>query len=317
MKHLQWNQDVTKVALGALAYILTVKGQKPLNTIEKDMLLSMMEHIFEIQIDLVNIPLQSPNDLKAHMDEHFRARLMEFLIIMPYVNGDINPEAVQLADEFAKALKIKSSSLKLLKRMRDQHLLIAQICLARKMTPLLIPGRLSKKAQTIWKMIKESKGDPEVFKKYDCLKDYREGTLGKAFYDFYKKHHFLLPGEKHCIPSDLVVVHDLSHILSGFQPNYEGEISVAAFQAGYMEHYSWITAVIGLLDFHCQLGIDLPPHLNAAKGHFNPSEFMRALRMGMEMNCDLYQNWDYWSSFSLPVHELRKRFNIIGAKDII
>jgi hypothetical protein len=35
------------------------------------------------------------------------------------------------------------------------------------------------------------------------------------------------------------------------------------------------------------------------------------------MNCDLYQNWDYWSSFSLPVHELRKRFNIIGAKDII
>lgn len=43
-----------------------------------------------------------------------------------------------------------------------------------------------------------------------------------------------LPGEPGCIPEDLIIVHDASHILGGFNTDQAGEIGIAALQAGYM-----------------------------------------------------------------------------------
>ena len=91
--------------------------------------------------------------------------------------------------------------------------------------------------------------DPDVAWKYRQLGLLPEGTLGRAFWEYYTQKRFSFPGEVGSIP-ERMVFHDFAHILSGYDTDPQGEIQQAAFQAGFIRENGFVFLLFVILYFH-------------------------------------------------------------------
>jgi ubiquinone biosynthesis protein Coq4 len=164
-------------------------------------------------------------------------------------------------------------------------------------------------------MIRESRGDPAVAASYRALERLPGDTLGNAFFRFHRNRGFALPGEPGCIPEELSSLHDLTHILSGYNTDPRGEILSQAFAGGAMEKNGMMVAVIGLLGFHNGVLFDLGSRVPLQKGNLEPHEFMAAWTRG-QRSISLMSGWDYKSDWELPVGAVREKFGIADAENI-
>ncbi|MCW5829279.1 MAG: hypothetical protein KIT79_08175 [Deltaproteobacteria bacterium] len=145
-----------------------------------------------------------------------------------------------------------------------------------------------------------------------------EGTLGRSYYEFCRREK-LTPGGLYKAVEDgfdrerfemlgedekflqmwMRDTHDLFHVVTGYQTDLLGEISVLAFSAVQTRNPGvWFMVLAGA----CIL---------AQRRMINPTLLMGALRMGIRARNVVVTDWK--GMLSLPLEEVRNRLNITPA----
>lgn len=151
-------------------------------------------------------------------------------------------------------------------------------------------------------------GDRALARRYRALAALPEGTLGRRYLDFVDANGFRVHGERGALP-EIIVHHDLSHVLAGYGTDPESEVEAACFQAGYRRRDPFTFVMFVLFQFH--LGVQMTPAAKADRGRLDPDRALDAIRRGAAMNRDLTDGtWDYWAAMARPVAELHARYNL-------
>ncbi len=317
MHPLKWSLEETKTVVAAVKHVCTEAQSVPLLPIHSSFLEGFRDYIFqhgELNIDAVT-PL-APEAFAARMvDPQHRSRALEYLTLAPYIQPDVTPRQADLVASFFRAAGEKSDAMTFLNNVAHHHILMGQLCLGRKLLPHLLPGGPVVQMTRALRMLRESRGDPRLAAHYTGLAHLPVGTLGNAFYRFHRNRGFALPGEPGCVPEELSSLHDLTHLLSGYNTDSAGEISAQAFAGGSMKSHGMMAAVTGLLSFHNGLLFDAGGRFALPKGNLEPHTFAKAFARGMD-SISLVDGWNFKDDWETPVPAVREKFKISDALDV-
>jgi len=280
----------------------------------------MMESIQRIlgtNHPLDELAVITPGDLAQGLtDPQIRRQVVQGLIVMSLIDGEVKPQEADLVEQYGKALGVAVPEVQTLQHFLKKEILQLRLDLVRRIW-------VRDKMKAVWneeglrgilKVVGGMLGqyhNQALAAKYQALEQYPSGSLGRAYFDYIRTNGFGLPGEKGG-PPELVVFHDLTHVLSGYDTDPDGEVQVACFSAGYRRKDPFLFVFFVLLQFHA--GVRMTPITKARTGFFDPEKAMIALQRGAAMNLDLTEGWDYWPVMGEQVGELRTRYNILPAE---
>lgn len=147
----------------------------------------------------------------------------------------------------------------------------------------------------------------ELARRYAALRDLPEGSLGRAYIAYIDANRFGLPGERGAV-SDIIVQHDLAHVLGDYDTTPAEEVLVASFSAGHRAKDPFAFIMFVMLQFH--LGLRMTPGAKAERGYFDPAHVLAAIARGAQLNIDLTARWDYWADLRAPLEAVRRRYNV-------
>lgn len=317
MHPLKWSATQTEAVIAALKFICSEAGTRPLLELHQGFLEGLRDNVFQhAELDLAALAPMSPDDFVCAMaDAVHRERALEYLTLAPYIQPDIRPQQADLVARYFAGANASGDSLTFLNHIAHRHIELARLCVARKLLPRLLPGGPVRQLRRAVRMIRESRGDPAIAASFQALEKLPAGTLGNAFYRFHRNRGFALPSEPGCVPEELSAVHDLTHILAGYNTDSRGEILAQAFSGGAMEKNGMMVAVTGLLSYQNAVLFDAGGRITLQKGKLEPHEFTAAWARG-QRSISLVAGWDFNADWAQPVDAVRARFRIADAEDI-
>lgn len=315
MSEFRWSIEQARAYLAAMKAVALGKRRTALAPLELQMLDATARHVLHHELDVAGLEPITPMTLANTIREpKHRAQAIQFLVLMPYLGVAIDPGAVTLVDRFAAALNVAPATLECLHQVRDRRLKQLQIdYLRRSFASGLLPGiTFLEKLRAVVEAFHQYAGDPTVASRYYAYARYPRGSLGRVFHDFYQARGFPLPGEKGSF-SELLVPHDLTHILGGFNTDMAGEIDIAGMEAGMARTpFGWELLLEVILDFHMGLAFTTAGLLVPGTGHFHPDSMLTGFELGRRMNQDLLVGWDWHAVMHESVPALRERYGITG-----
>ena len=209
-----------------------------------EMMESIQNFVLKSSIDLNHLKGIAPADLSGKIsDQKKREQLLQILILLPYIDMKVDPRMVEIVDKFAEYLEINPNTIKDLHRVRDNHLKRLLLDYGRRsLGEFLGLDSAPKVIKGVITMFHQAIGDRGVSERYQQLESYPEGSLGHTVFHWYRDRNWALPGEKKST-SELLLNHDCCHILGGFNTDVQGEMNVAAFQAGLLSEGSGACSV--------------------------------------------------------------------------
>jgi hypothetical protein len=147
----------------------------------------------------------------------------------------------------------------------------------------------------------------ELARRYAALRDLPDGSLGRAYIAYIDANKFGLPGERGAV-SDIIVQHDLAHVLGDYSTAPAEEVLVASFSAGHRVEDPFAFIMFVMLQFH--LGLRMTPGAKAERRHFDPARVLAAIARGAELNIDLTGRWNYWTDLAEPLETVRRKYNV-------
>jgi len=216
MHPLTWTQAETSAVIGAFKFVCSDGRTKALLPIHDEFLEGFRDHIFHhSELDLAAIESIPPSMFAERItDPEHRVHALEYLTLAPYIEPEMRSKQADRVAAYFSALHMRSDAFSFMNNIAHRHILMSQLCIARKLLPHLLPGGPLAHIVRAVRMVRESRGDAKIAGEYQALENLPEGTLGNAFYRFHRLRGFQLPGEKGCIPEELSALHDLTHILS-------------------------------------------------------------------------------------------------------
>lgn len=241
-----------------------------------------------------------------------RERVLQAMILMALVDGDVSGAEVALVSEVARALAVDEPRVQNLRHVAERRFRTLWLDLARRSfaKPIFERTLREKGLLGVWKIVGPMMGlaaDPELLRRYLALGELPRDTVGYQYFRFIVDNDLGFPGEG--IVAEEGVWHDVTHVLAGYDTSPEGELQVVSFIAGYAREdpFFWLFTIV--LQFH--LGIRVSPYSPAAKGHFDPAIVLPALRRGMAMNRDLSKDFDPFSIMDKPLALARRELNVV------
>jgi len=317
MHPLTWTPAETSTVIGAFKYVCSDGDKAPLQPLHEAFLEGFRDHVFHhSEIDLAAVAPLPPAAFAGQLtDPEHRVNALEYLTLAPYIEPEMRAEQADLVAGYFAALGMRSEAFVFMKNIAHRHILMSQFCVVRKLLPHLLPGGpLTHLVQAV-SMLRQSRGDARTAAEYQALEHLPEGTLGNVFYRFHRLRGFALPGEKGCIPEELSSLHDLTHILSGYNTDSRGEILAQAFAGGTMPKHGMMVAVSGLLSYHNGLVYDAGGTLSLNRGNLDPRAWAEAFGRGMNAKYFI-EGWDYKAHWREPISKVRESLGIKGAADI-
>lgn len=312
-KQLQWTDAEARLFLQAIKTVGTAGGVLPLEPITLEMMEAIQRHVLHSSVDLESLEIRHPPDYPALItDPSKREQLIQILVLIPYVDMNVDPRMVGVVDDFASFLNIVPQTLQDLHQVRDNHLRRLLLDYGRRnMGEFLGLDTPSRFVRGVITAVHQAIGDASIASRYATLSTFAEGTLGHTFFHWYRDRGWALPGE-HKSTSELLVNHDCCHILGGFNTDSAGEMNVAAFQAGlFTDGFGFESLLEVILDFHLGKAFStinsiIPPET----GQFIPDAAMAGYEKGLACSVNLIQDLDFWAVADQPVVDLRVKYNI-------
>ena len=260
---------------------------------------------------------QPPDDLASIIAEpEHRTLLVQGLIVLAMMDAEVTADEVAYIRAVAGALGVVEPRLRFIELYSKGHRVWLQ-------------GEVPMRSEMIQNKFKEawdSKGllgvlelatlpmglieCKDLQEKYDELGSYPLGTLGRAYFDHMQSKGYNFPGHKKAFP-EVLVVHDLTHILAGFDTDPTGECEVISFIAGYIKADPFWYIFMILLHMHLDLEVFYGDATARLAG--DPRRMADAFARGLKVNTDLYDRWDFWVDFPLPLDDVREKYNIVPA----
>jgi uncharacterized tellurite resistance protein B-like protein len=256
----------------------------------------------------------APEALAAALpDARTRERALQAMLLVALMDGEASDAEVACIERFARALSVDEPRVEALRLLAAGRVRLMWLHLARRSFGRreLEEALRDEGVRGLWRVIGPMIGmakDYELARRYNDLGALPQGTFGRAYWEFITSSGLGFPGEANAVP-ERGVWHDLSHVLSGYGTDPDGEVQVVSFIAGYRREdpFFWLFTIA--LQFH--LGLKVSPYSPAGiTGRFDPDKVLRALQRGMAMNVDLSDRWDYRPLLPLPLEEVRRMCNV-------
>jgi hypothetical protein len=307
-----WTETEARCFLEGMKAVATLRGSRPLQPLAAEMLDSVRRHVLHASFELDSLQSCSPVELAANVQNpRRRLELLHFLVLMPYLEMEIDAEQVAVVDEIADALGLETDTLTDLHQVREGRLKRLLFDYSRRSLSEFAEAESSwEKLKLVTKSVRQFVGDKHVAERYQALEGFPEGSLGRTLFCFYRARDFPLPGEKKSF-SELLIAHDCCHILGGFNTDMNGEMDVAGFEAGLFDNgFGFELLLEVILDFHLGKTFTTLGLLPAGTGHFDPEAVLRGYERGVVCNVNPIQGWDFWEVANEQVSELRKRYGL-------
>lgn len=253
-------------------------------------------------------------------EPNLRRQLIQSMVVMSLVDGPPAPEAVRLIRSFAETMDVDEPAVKITEDLASKSYLMFMLDFYRRShfrEYIANTYRMTDGIMGMAKAILGFKGfleDPKLASRFHALRKLPENSLGHALYSHYRENGFAFPGEKYGFPLG-GVWHDFSHVLSGNPATPEGEIRVAAFQAGIRREGAEFFTILSAILIHVS-GINVS---------FAPQEYksgrladktlaenvLSELERGSRVNVDLGANWDFWPLVGRSLADVRDEFGVI------
>ena len=274
--------------------------------------LSAAQRVFGVSVDLDKLAPIRPEALAgAIASPHLRRQIVQGMIVVSLIDGDASAPELEVVERFAAPLGVSPDELRALRRAAEEHAALMRFDLARRLParPEVLEDLEARGFGAVVEAVTALAGaaeDPVEAARYGALGGYPAGSLGRAYHDLAREGGFPLPGERGPVP-DAAILHDLTHVLSGYGTDPAGEVRTAAFRAGARRLDPWPFVFFVMIQFHA--GIRVDP--GAEEGIFDPDEVMTALGRGAAMRADLDEGWDPWAVMERPLEELRGEYGIL------
>jgi hypothetical protein len=244
---------------------------------------------------------------------HQRKRLLQLSSVAALVHRPVRRESVEYVRALSKALQTRDPILPVLDALARGQRVRARLLSARRMFRVILKEAWHGEGvrgvlRFFGAMFLKFTVNKDRLWSYKRLGLLPEGTLGREFWQHVTQRGFGFPGERGGIPQ-VVAYHDVSHVLTGYSTEPEGEIQQGAFQAGCKREDGFVFLQFVLLQFH--QGLKLTPIAKAETGRFDPHKVLGAVARGSRCPVDMTHAWDYWPLMPLPVDEARRRLNLL------
>ncbi len=240
-----------------------------------------------------------------------RERIVQAMILTSLLDERVVQQEVSLVRSFASALGVAEPRIENLRQLAEGAMKRLWLDLARRsFARTEFEETLRGKGVTgLWKIVGPMVGlarDPSLARRFMDLGMLGTDTFGYRYFRFVTDNDFGFPGEG--IVPESGVWHDLTHVLSGYATDPDGEVQVVSFIAGYRKHdpFFWLFTIA--LQFH--LGIKVSPYSPGKTGHFAPEVVLRAFARGAAVNRDLSDHWDYWPLLERPLDDVRRELGV-------
>ncbi|HTJ82712.1 MAG TPA: hypothetical protein VL400_13405, partial [Polyangiaceae bacterium] len=219
-----------------------------------------------------------------------------------------------IVERFAAALGVESADLGALRKIADKNLLRARFDIARRFFAREKGLEYAREKGLGWVVSSLAamaglREDTAMASRYRALEHAPAGSLGRGYFDFIRKNGYSFPGEKGS-PPEMITLHDLTHVLSGYGTDPEGELQVLAFHAGCRreEKDPFSFLMFGIAEFH--LGLAMSPVAAGSRMKLDPAAMFRALERGAACKIDPTDGWDPWPVMNESLETLRARYGI-------
>lgn len=302
--------DVAHAGLRALKTVCLTDGV--ISPLEASFLDGVQRHIMGSTFDLEALaPITGEELARAVPPGELRERIVGGMVIASCIDGDASPAAMAVVEGLARALDVAPAILATGRHLAADRLMLARIDIGRRALPgFKIAGVLREEGLPgLIKQILPMLGvaNAQTAARYRALGDAPAGTLGRGYFDFITDNQFSFPGEKHAGP-EIIVAHDVLHVLGGYGTTAEEEVQVAAFQAGCHDEDQFHALLFVIAQFH--LGISMTPVSTAERGKADPELMVKALARGAKIPRDMWSDFHPWDHFARPLDEVRRELNI-------
>lgn len=277
-------------------------------------LLEAAQQLFRVSVDLEALAPITPAELAGAVeDPALRLQLVRAMLMVSLVDGEASPAEAAQVRAFADALGIGAEELRTFEKISEGHLLTARFEVLRRFWAVPhVRARVEKEglpwlAKTLAAFV-GLRENTALAERYRKLQEYPSHTLGHAYFRFVRDNGFSLPGEKGS-PPEPIILHDLTHVLSGYGTDPTGEICVTAFHAGYRQQNPFTFILFSMMQFN--LGIRMVPIAAAAKQQVDPARWLQAAHRGSQMTRDITDGtWDWWENLPRDIEEVRAELGI-------
>lgn len=245
-------------------------------------------------------------------DPKGRERIVQAMILMALMDGEVTPSEVQAVERFAAALRVDEPRVRNLRQLAEGQFALMWADLARRSfaKDVFVDALKRDGFGGLWRIVGPLVGrarDPDLARRYNDLGQLGEGTFGRAYWQFIIDNDLGFPGEPRAVPEH-GLWHDATHVLAGYGTEPAEEVLVVSFIAGYKKDdpFFWLFTIA--LQFH--LGIKVSPYSPPMKGLFDPELVLAALARGAATKIDLSQGWDPWPHFPRPIADVRAELGI-------
>lgn len=183
----------------------------------------------------------------AFADPAQRRRVCELLVLVELCRHPMSAAQVARVEQYATVLGETGAGLTIARDLVDRSRAEAALDFSRFLgeasKPLLEPQLAAKYAASL------PAPDPELATRLQALGDLPEGTLGRAYAEFYERNGFDLPGRALDSPA-IFVSHDMCHVIGGYEPVGVGEIALGMMQIGVADTDAHWIQLLGNLGVH-------------------------------------------------------------------
>jgi hypothetical protein len=176
------------------------------------------------QPEAADAPPLGPDELAAALStDAERRRARELLVLAELCRHPLTEAQVARTDTYARALDADDETMQIARDMVREGAVHAEADYQRILTghepeyrePTLAGDRTAPPVMI----------DPELVARLSAFHDLPEGSLGRAYIEFYDRNGFDIPGSSE-EPAAMFVAHDMNHVIAGYEPNGEGEIAL-------------------------------------------------------------------------------------------
>jgi tellurite resistance protein len=312
MQFLRPPPEVVPFGLRALKMVANADGE--FSERERD-LLSTAQRVFGTDVDVDALAPIEPEELARHLpDPGLRRQIIRGMVVLSLVDGEASPAEAAIVGRFAAALGVESPDLENLRELADKRLLIARFDIGRRFWAREKAVEYARERGLGWVVrtlaaLARVREDAAVASRYRALAKAPTGSLGRGYADFIERNGYSYPGEKGS-PPEFMSLHDLTHVLTGYDTDPEGELQILAFHAGCRreEKDPFAFLMFGIVEFH--LGLTLSPIVVGARGKLDPAKMFAALERGAACRIDPTDGWDPWPVMDEPLAKLRELYGI-------
>ncbi len=252
-----------------------------------------------------------------------RQQAVHLMVILELVAHPLATDAARAVEDYAHAIGVHSSLLDDGRRLAEHHIALMYADLQRSSwyTEQTIKGSLHGRLTELVRSKLAYTGiapDRAIAERWEGLRDLPTGSWGRAVADFYERHHFPFPGERHGI-YEIGARHDFVHVLTDYDATPEGELDVFAFIAACMSDEKGLVLLAVTLGLFQNGSIR---HVAGKKVKIARTDTLEepgagdrwaeALHRGQLCPVDVMGGIDHFALAPLPIDEVRNRLGVVG-----